>query len=913
MNNEDSPSILRSDFTDQNSQPGLSQENESGTLKTMSWQRIWRRRLHQIRSPKAISSRLSRAKLVSRLAFFAFIVFVVMLVFGVGIFAYMAKDLPQPGKIVRQEGFSSKIYDRNGKLLYDVFADERRTPVSIDEIPLYLQEATIAIEDKNFYKHSGFDASGIMRAFYNIVVHQKLQGGSTITQQLVKTVLLTQDRNITRKLKELILTVQIESKYSKKEILQMYLNEIPYGGTAWGVEAASESYYGKKVAELNLVECAILAGLPQSPSRHSPYVEDSDYVARTKEVLRRMQEDGYITQDQENEAVSQLPEFKFSGRGVDFKAPHFVMYVKKQLEDKYGESVVEGGGLKVYTTLDLELQEKAQQIIADEIAKVEAVHITNGASIVLDPSSGEILAMVGSKNYDDPDYDGKVNVTLSLRQPGSTIKPVTYLTALKKGYTASTVLMDVETVFPVTGQPDYKPVNYDGKFHGPMQMRYALGNSINIPAVKTVAIVGIKDMLQTAYDMGLSTLEPSQENLRRLGLSVTLGGGEIRLLELASAYSAFANGGLKVEPVAITKIVDRQDNVIFEQKSVQKKQVITPQQAFIISNILADNDARTLTFGTSSSLYFSNRAIAVKTGTTNDKRDNWTIGWTPQIIAGVWVGNNDNSQMKQLASGISGAAPIWRKIIIEALKDKPNEGFTVPDGIVTQQVDVVSGWAAHDDFPSRTEYFIKGTEPSSDDPIHQKLKLCRGESKLATPVMVAKNDYETKEFFIFKEDDPVSTDGTNRWQAGIDSWLALQTDSRYHPPTDYCGSASDSDVIISEPGNQAQINSNDVKVSGKVISEKEVRKIEIFINDQSKETFENTKKFERVFVLSDGTYKIRVVATNSDNQQKTAEIKIGVNVAWDWQPATPTPTNLPTPTPTPTSVAFHTPTPTGHL
>ena len=857
-----------------------------------SWRQIWERKNYR---PRYRPRRKIKAKLAAKLALLAFFGLLVFLLLSAVSFAFYAKDLPRPDKIVRREGFSTKIYDRNGELLYDIFANQRRTPVDLIEVPQHLRNATIAIEDKNFYKHGGFDPTGIFRAIYNIAIHHRLQGGSTLTQQLVKNVLLTSQRTITRKLKEFILAVQIENRYSKDQILQMYLNEAPYGGTAWGVEAAAETYFGKKVSELNLVESAILAGLPQRPSVYSPFSDDKKaYIGRTAQVLRRMREDGYITHSQEEEAVKQLEKVEFAAEGVSFKAPHFVMYVKKQLEDRYGQQLVEQGGLRVTTTLDLKIQEEAQKAVTEEIKKVEGLHITNGAAVVLDSQKGEILAMVGSKDYNDPNYDGKVNVTLSLRQPGSAIKPVTYVTALKKGYTASTLLMDTPTTFPGgVGLPDYKPVNYDGKFHGPLQVRYALGNSINMPAVKMLAMVGLKEMLETAYSLGLSTLEPTIDNLKRLGLSVTLGGGEVRLLELAQAYSAFANGGLRVEPAAILKVTDKDGRILEEKKDVPGKRVITSEQAFVISHILSDNSARLITFGERSALVVPGRTIAVKTGTTNDKRDNWTIGWTPQVVAGVWVGNNDNSSMKEVSSGVSGAAPIWRRVINAALTDKANVGFTVPEGVVTAEVDQISGFRAHDGYPSRIEYFIKGTEPTGGDPVHTKLKLCRGQEKLATAAQVARGEYEEKEYFVFKEDDPISQD-INRWQQGIDEWLATQSDSRYHPPSDYCGSINEIEVTINDPANRVQIDNNEVKVAGKIVSLNDITKIEILINNEVKETIENSKKFEKIFNLDKGTYKIKIRAFDNQGNQGEREAEIGVNVPWDWQPS---PSVSPTPTP----------------
>lgn len=818
------------------------------------------------------------------------------------IFTWFANNLPEPGKIARQEGFATKIYDRNEKVLYDIFAEQRRTPVQLDQVPLYLREATVAVEDKDFYKHSGFDSRGYIRAVFNIFVYRKLQGGSTLTQQLVKNVLLSSERTLTRKIKEFILSVQIERKYSKDEILQMYLNEVPYGGTAWGVEAASEIYFNKKVSELNLVESAILAGLPQRPSYYSPFGPDPDaFKGRTEQVLRRMREDGYITREQEQLAKGQLSKIEFQKDQTSFKAPHFVMYVKKILEDRYGEKMVEQGGLKVYTTLDLDLQDRVQGIVAEEIAKVEKVHITNGAAMVVDPKTGEILVMVGSKNYDDPNYDGKVNVVMSLRQPGSTIKPVTYVTALRKGYTASTLLMDTPTTFPGgIGQPDYKPVNYNGKFSGPVQMRYALGNSLNVPAVKMLALVGIRDMLQTASDLGFTTLSPTPQNLSRLGLSVTLGGGEVRLQDLVMSYSAFANGGKKVQPLAILKVTDRNGKVLEEYKPTEQKRVLTEEQAFLISHILADNQARALTFGERSSLSFPDRQMAVKTGTTNDKRDNWTIGWTPNLMVGVWVGNNDNSQMKEIASGVTGAAPIWRKIITMAMEGRPKEDFITPSGIVTSEVDLVSGYRAHDSYPSRLEYFVKGTEPQDEDPVHARLKLCKASGKLATAVDIARGDYDEKEYFLFKENDPTTQPGgENRWQQGINEWLATQSDSRYHPPSDFCdGTVDQIEVKFKEPQDQSQVGS-DFKVLVDPISSNDINFVEIYINGEKKTTL-TSYPYQVNFTLPDGTYAIKARVQDTKGNLADREIKIGVNLPWNWSPSpTPAPTALVTLSPTP--------------
>jgi len=397
---------------------------------------------------KRISGKGKTVKRIFTLTKFIFLGLITLFFASFIIFPLLAFNLPSPEKILRREGFSTKILDRSGEVLYDIFSEQKRTPVSLNEVPKYLKKATIAIEDKNFYRHQGFDPTGIFRAVFNIIFKRKLQGGSTLTQQLVKNVLLTPERTIFRKIREFILAIQIERKYSKDEILQMYLNEAPYGGTSWGVEAAAETYFGKKVKDLNLVESAVLAGFPQRPSIYSPYSAYPDaYKERTRQVLRRMREDEYITIEEEKGALEEIEKLKFQEKGANFKAEHFVQYVQRVLEERYGGRVIEQGGLTVTTTLDLKLQEKAQEIIADEIGKLEKLHITNGAAVVINPETGEILAMVGSKNFNDPNYDGQVNVVLSLRQPGSAIKPITYVTALKKGYSASTLIMDTPTEF----------------------------------------------------------------------------------------------------------------------------------------------------------------------------------------------------------------------------------------------------------------------------------------------------------------------------------------------------------------------------------------------------------------------------------------------------------------------------------
>ena len=859
-----------------------------------NWQRVWRRRVLKLKQFSKRYKVRSRADLIRLIAVVGFFGVLGMSLLGAILFAWYAKDLPQPDKVVRREGFSTKIYDRNDELLYDVFADQRRTPVTLDEVPQDLREATVAIEDKNFYKHQGFDPTGWLRAVFNTIFRGRLQGGSTVTQQLVKNVLLTPRRTIGRKIKEFVLAVQIEKKYSKDEILQMYLNEAPYGGTAWGVQAAAETYFAKDVEELNLIESAVLAGLPQSPSRYSPFMGGEAYKFRTKDVLRRMREDGYISKDEEKGALEDLEKVEFAPEGASFKAPHFVMYVRQKLIDRYGEALVEGGGLRVTTTLDWELQKEAQQIVSKQIEQVESLHITNGAAVTMDPTNGEILAMVGSKNYHAEDYDGKVNVTLSLRQPGSSIKPVNYVTAFKQGYTPATMIADVTTEFPGgANNPVYKPRNYDNKPHGPVQLRQALGNSFNIAAVKLLQLVGVKNMLETAYKMGFTTLEPTTANVNRFGLSLTLGGGEIRLIDMVAGYSAFANGGMKAEPVSILKVEDNKGKKLFEHKPVKGRRVLTEEESFLISDILSDNSARLVTFGANSYLNIPGHQVAVKTGTTDDMRDNWAVGWTPGRITGVWVGNNDNTPMKRVASGISGATPIWRRIMMESLKGQPVKGWAAPKGIVTKEVDAISGYPSHDGWPSRHEYFIKGKESVGEDPIHTKLKVCKGQDKLATDTMIARGDFEEREYIVLEADDPAGG-GRNRWQEGIDAWIAGQDDGRYKYPKEYCGESDEIVVEIISPGDEEKVD-NDFEFKAKITGNYDIKEVKFYVDGvEVKKITDKPYRFNEF--LSDGTYILKVRAEDVKGNAADKEIRIGVNLEWDWEPS-PSPTPTPSPSP----------------
>lgn len=816
----------------------------------------------------------------------------------VAVFVWYSRGLPDPGKVQRQSGYSTEILDRTGKIvLYDVITDQDRRFTPLSDVPASLRDATISIEDKDFYKHQGFDPLAIPRIIKNVVINRRLIGGSTITQQLVKTVLLTNERRISRKIREFVLAIRIEKTYSKDEILQMYLNEVPYGGGTAGVAAAAESYFGKEVKDLSLTESIVLAGLPQSPSRYSPYIgEPLAYVPRAREVARRMREDGKITKNQEAQVLAELNKIVFKGVGTKIKAPHFVMYVKQILETKYGSNILDVGGLKVTTSLDWDLQEKAELVVKEEIDKVsKSLNISNGASIVLDANTGEILSMVGSKDFFDKMIDGEVNVTTRPRQPGSSIKPLVYATAFSKGYSPASVLADVVTEFPGKDEnTPYIPKNYDGKEHGLLHLRDALASSINIPAVKLVALVGVDQVLGQGYKMGFTTLEPTKDTLARVGLSMALGGAEVKLIDMVSAYSVFANGGLKIEPTAILKIEDGNGKVIFENKDIKKERVLDERVCFLINSILSDNNARLLTFGPNSYLNLGSRAVAVKTGTTNDLRDNWTVGWSRDTIVGVWVGNNNNDKMRNVASGVSGAAPIWRRQILDVLSKRPDKPFLPPSGVSQVEVDKVSGYPAHDGFSGYKEWFLNGSVPSSPDSIHAKLKICKSDSnKLADPISVSQGNYDEKEYVVMKEADPLTAN--DLWQKGISEWIVKQTDPLYKPPTEVCGATSSMDIQIVSPGDRSRSDGEFVTFRISVVSSKPVVEVKLFVDGTLEQTFTD-EPFLKQIRLTTGQHTVKVTARNNEGGEESKTHSFGVNVDW----VDPTPTPLPSLSPTPT-------------
>jgi membrane peptidoglycan carboxypeptidase len=747
------------------------------------------------RRRRSFSINVKELLTVSTLIKYLFFAFIACLLIGVGLFIWYSRDLPTPGKLVTSKyKDATRIYDRNHVLLYSVYQDENRTYVGFSQIPKQLQQATIAIEDRNFYSDSGFSLTGMLRAVKNMALGGGLQSGSTITQQLVKNVLLTDQQTLSRKVKEIILSIQVDKKYSKNQILEMYLNNIPYGGTAIGVEAAAEQYFGKNVQQLDLAQCAFLAGLPQGPSLYSPFSGTKYYLNRTQEVLNAMVTTGDITQKQADSAYKEIAAYKFSHNATNIKAPYFVMYVRKLLDDKFGEQMVANGGLQITTSLDYSIQQKAQSIVTGEINGLKAYHVGNGAAVVTDPKTGEILAMVGGKGYfgtptpdgctpgKDCTFDPNVNAALSLRQPGSSMKPIIYSVAFEHGYTPASMIMDVQTNFKAqASDPDYIPVNYSGKFIGPVQIRFALGNSLNIPAVKTLARVGIKPVMQQAYNMGINNWQPTPENLASVGYSLVLGGREVTLLDETTAYGVFANEGIRQDPVALLKVTDSQGNVLYQYQPTQGPRVLPADVSFLISHILSDNNARIMDFGPNSWLVISGHTVSVKTGTTDMKRDNWTVGYSPSYVVGVWVGNDDNEAMNQaISSGETGASPIWNKIMTAVLKGKPDQEEPKPSDVTAIQIDAFAGGLPHPGQPTRSEYFINGTQPTTESPVYQ--------------------NKDGKDYLVFRESDPVSTDGQNRWQQGIDAWIEQnhKDDPMYHPPDDVVRQAT-GDISLDTP------------------------------------------------------------------------------------------------------------------
>lgn len=611
-----------------------------------------------------------------------------MIFFGFFLWIYISKTPASSQLVNRKIAQTSTIYDRTGKhALYELHGEENRKIIPHSEISDTVRIATIAAEDKNFYRHFGIDPFSIVRALkVNWENNMILQGGSTITQQLARNAFLNRERTLDRKILEAVFAIKIEKHYSKKEILDLYLNEVPYGANAYGIEVASETYFGKSAKELELDEAALLAALPKAPSYYSPYnVHKEALLERQKNILKKVEALELADKSEVEKALEKDTISKIKSLSQPIEAPHFVFYVLENIEKKYGRDFIETGGLNIYTTLDYDMQKKGEEAVQRGTQKNIAYGASNAGLVAIDPKNGEILAMVGSKNFFDSTIDGQVNVTVAPRQPGSAFKPFVYARAFEIGYQPETMVLDARTNFGPdgSGRP-YVPRNYDGKFHGLLPIRSTLAQSLNVPAVKILYLVGVDNAIDMAHRLGITTL--NEKN--RYGLSLVLGGGEVKLLDMTSAFSVFATEGIKNKVQYITEITDRSGRV-YEKKQLNPERVLDVQVARKINSILSDNKARTPIFGAHSPLTLDNigKTVAAKTGTTSQFRDAWTVGYTPSIAVGVWAGNNDNRPMRAGADGVFVAAPIWNDFMKQVLVDKPNETFVAYENYKSKSPD----------------------------------------------------------------------------------------------------------------------------------------------------------------------------------------------------------------------------------
>lgn len=713
------------------------------------------------------------------------------------LFLWFSKDLPSPNKInARLNAQTTKIYASDEKtLLLEVYGDKNRSLIEFNEMPKSIKDATVAIEDKDFYKHGAFSIQGLFRAVYYTVFKRNTQGGSTITQQYVKNALLTDERSLSRKIKELILAIEIEQLYKKDDILKLYLNEIPYGSTAYGVQAAAKTYFGKDAKDLSLSQSALLAAMPQAPSYYSPYGPNKAVLIRRQQrVLRNMAEQKYITQAQADAAIKEdvLAQLVPYRPYANITAPHFVQYVREQLENEYGIKRVNEGGLKVVTTLDIEKQKIAEDAVAKGMAGVRRANGSNAALVAADPKTGEVQAMVGSYDYGDQEF-GSFNAATAERQPGSSFKPIVYSTLFKKNYGAGTTLYDVITDFG----GGYKPTNYTLRTYGVVSVRQALASSLNISAVKSLYLAGLDNSLQTAKDLGITTLDAKND----YGLSLTLGSGEVKLTEMVEAYSTFATEGTHRDQISIRKVTDSGGKVLQDNKPTENKgkQALDPQIAYLISNILSDNGARCSlgTFPCNNPLTLAGRPVAAKTGTTNDFKDAWTMGYTPSVALGVWAGNNDNRPMNQASSIV--AAPIWQTYMTAVTKGTAVEQFKRPSGIKEVTLDANTGKAPSPGTKkTRTDIFpawYQVPQPSSE----QQAKIDKVSGKLATECTPA-DAIETISAGLITAEVPPTDVSYGRWQppvAAIAASLGMSGGSSIPTEKDNIHSCSDVKPTVS--------------------------------------------------------------------------------------------------------------------
>lgn len=812
---------------------------------------------------KKKSLKLAILKYLFYLAGLSSIIFIIFIL-------WLSRDLPNPNQLMdREVAQSTKIYDRTGEnIIYEISGEQRRTLVKLEDIPDYAKNATIAIEDKNFYKHGGFSVWAMLRTAVTNVIYRRSAGGSTLTQQFIKNAVLTNEKRISRKLKELILAYRLEQKFSKDEILQMYLNEIPYGSNAYGIEAASQKYFGKSSRDLTLAEAATLAALPQSPSRYSPYGPNKDILlGRKNYILDVMTEQGYLLEEERD--LAKQEEIVFKGRDNNMTAPHFVMYIKSVLSEKYGEKTVEQGGLKIYTTLDLYKQKIAEEIITEKTKDYPVKFNANNAALVsIDPKTGEILAMVGSRDYFDDSIDGQVNVTIRSRQPGSSIKPLVYAALFEKGYTPSTLLYDVITNFSTNPSDPYTPKNYDGAEHGPVTIKKALAGSLNIPAVKAIYLAGINTVIDLAENMGYTTFSERS----RFGLALVLGGGEVKMIEHVNAYSAFARDGKMSPIVSILKVEDKDGRIIEEIKTTEKK-VLNSQTARMINNILSDNEARSYVFGNRNYLNLGNRPAAVKTGTTNSFHDAWTVGYTPSLVTGVWVGNSDNKPMSGKADGSVLAAPIWQEFMSKVLGDAPIEYFKEPDDY-TSSKPILNGQLEYLEISVNKETGLPFNDWLPEEVIEKKL-IPKHHSIL---------------FYINKDnpqgDAPVNPENDPQfiiWEEAVKNW-ALKNASSSHwllpelTENNQNGIAPELKIIT--PSENEIITANFLEIKTEIIPDNEITKTDYFINNfpwQSRD-YAPESIAEYLPPLSNGYQALKIKTCDKNGLCSEASVNINIKI-----------------------------------
>lgn len=781
------------------------------------------------------SRRQSTRALLNYFGSLAIVVFIFGALFVLLLFAWTSKDLPSPDKLLdRQLDQSTTIYASDATtILYQLHGDVNRRLIKLADLPEYIKWATLTAEDREFYNHSGFSIRGIIRSFISNTFTGTTAGGSTITQQFVKNAILTNQKTYTRKIKELILSYRIEQKFSKDEILQMYFNEIPYGSVVYGIEAASQTYFGKSAKDLTLAQAATLAAMTQRPTYFSPYGSNVDkLLERQQWILNEMVSLGHATQQEVDKAKAEKIEFR--PRGESMIAPHFVMYIKELLAEKYGERYAEGAGMKIITTLDKKYQDAAEKAVADNIEKNrKSYNAGNAALVAIDTKTGEIKAMVGSADFNDEAIDGQVNVAIRPRQPGSSFKPFVYATAFSRGYTPDTVIYDVETVFK-TDQADYIPHNYTGKEYGPVTMRKALAGSLNIPAVKTLYLAGINNVLDNAEKFGYTTLTDRS----RFGLSLVLGGGEVSLLEHTAAFATLAQEGTYHQPQAILKIEDSNGKVLYEYKPEDNPGTVAmaPEPIRSVVSIMSDNAARAYIFTEKNWLTLPNRPVAAKTGTTNDFHDAWTLGFTPSLAAGVWTGNADNAAMKTGADGSAIAAPIWNEFMRTVLAGTPVEGFNPPPEN-TSTKPVLRGELA-------------GVSPVKIDKLTGKLATEYTPADMIIEKTFAQ--FHCILYYVNKDDpqgpapaDPFADPQFATWEAGVQKWAQKQgyLQNLDNPPSDYDNLHTPENqptLSIDSPKNGDTINSKQLNVSVTATAARGIARADYLLDGQIVATVAST-------------------------------------------------------------------------